>query len=405
MAISEKRKRKTSFINVRFLCSEGCDSCCRRPIGVPLTKTDRKRLFSKGQADFLEENNHPLFPYRLGVNQNACCFLSPFGKCLIYDIRPLLCRTYPLQINFSLDGNILWCLEHCPGLNENRGGFIDDRYLENIELEIEGIEGKSFFDGMKNYVLKNHNQISPFTRILQNTYFIEPDTKNRIRNIISKVLSVPEFEALSIKGRFECMYHDLLPIYKKIFFGKIIRDHDTRCHANLAVMEDAWKIFYEILPELAKESSVREKIHLEKLEKEGRIVGARPEEKKDSPKGPSLICVTGYDGRKIEIHSRRLMKMLPIHSMAMKREKGFFKELLKREGLYGKSNVDVPLDCELYFLFLAADSIELKANAFAIEKGKDEISEAEIKEAIWIIERSLGGLLERAMAFHWGKTK
>lgn len=392
------RSRRVSFHNCRFRCSENCDSCCRRTEGVQMTLADINRIGRQGLNGYFKKNNHLLFPYRLRTEENKCILLSTSGKCLLYDSRPLLCRLYPFQINFSNNGDILWCIEHCPGFDEPKGLPINAEYLNALEEEMKRLEGDKFFDNLKKYVLNGARETVLFSPICHKTSYAKWETKERFREIIEKLLFLPEFEELSMRGRLECIIYDLWPKFKNIIGGEKLQVEDCTTFISCKSLEKAYKIFRVHLLELCRDSVEREKDHLARLEKNGKLVSAGSNEKERVHSKISTANITGYDGRRISVDADKLMRTLPFGSNAKNSEEAYFCELLHRNGKFGGYNVDLTVDCELFFLFLTADSLELKANAFALEKQNEEIGEGEMKEAIWIIERMLGSLLKRAMA-------
>lgn len=391
------RSRNVSFNNCKFRCAKNCDSCCRRSEGVFLTMADWGRISSQGFEAFFKPSNHPLFPHRLKTEKNKCIFLSSKKKCLIYNTRPLLCRIYPLQINFSNDGDILWCVEHCPGLDEPTGRPINAEYLNAVEQEMERLEGKKIIEKIKKYVLQQRKKMALFTPVFNKASWIEWETKKKFREIIEELIFLPEFEDLSIRGRIECIIYDLWPKFKNIIFRENLAIENSTTFVGLKSLEKAYEILNVFLPRLLKSSIEHEKIHLEGLENRGKLVSDRFNKNESGGLKESFLRVHGYDGRTISLNPAKLMHMLPFSENAGFIEEAYFRELLHREGKFGGYNVDLTVDAELFFLFLTADSLELKANAFAIEKKKEEIGENEMKEGIWIIDRMPGSLLKRAM--------
>jgi len=67
---------------------EGCDLSCWESCGpVPMGPTERARVEAALGA--------PLEPVVSLLHRNAMCpALSAFGRCLVYDVRPLLCRLW-----------------------------------------------------------------------------------------------------------------------------------------------------------------------------------------------------------------------------------------------------------------------------------------------------------------------
>jgi hypothetical protein len=275
---------------------------------------------------------------------------------------------------------------------------LDAAYLDSLENEMAHLEGEGFFEKLKKYVLKDRSEANQFLWIIPLEFFAWRETKSRFRAIAEEILFIPELKKLTMRGRFECLIYDLLPPFKKIVVEEISARGGEAYLLDTKTLEKAYGRFRPFLSELGIVSADREKEHLLKLENRGRLIyGRKGSSATEAAKG-SKILVYGFDGRPVSVETRKIMSMLPMTMEATGRETAYFRELLCREGRFGKYNVDLTVDRELFFLFLVADSLELKANAFAIEKEKAKVGDEQLKEAIWIVERMLGELLERTHA-------
>ena len=86
----------------QITCSTGCHACCspgltvgareRREIANWLSKKPRKLA----QAQQIEAND----PHR----GQRCSFLSKAGKCVIYEVRPITCRSHGAPLAIAKDG-------------------------------------------------------------------------------------------------------------------------------------------------------------------------------------------------------------------------------------------------------------------------------------------------------------
>lgn len=83
-AISQRRHTEIS-------CHAGCDACCVGGLTVLSVEAFAIQEF----VDAVEGD----FPTRRGGA--ACAFLSAAGRCTIYPVRPLLCRTHGLPIRMA----------------------------------------------------------------------------------------------------------------------------------------------------------------------------------------------------------------------------------------------------------------------------------------------------------------
>ena len=392
----EPFKWTQSFSNASFRCPLKCHACCRRSIGPGLTKKDYQRISREASdSQVAEKRDHPLFPYRLKTREGACLFLNSQGQCTIYSIRPILCRLYPLQLHFQWDGKLLWCLEHCPGVGVEKGIALEGAYFESLLFELLEIESEAFLGNLRAYVLKTKRKFPLLFETPSGGVYSDWVTKTKMKEFVWEMFHAEALRSLTPRGRLECLLHELLPSFEAILKNKAGESPgEKKYYIDHLVLCDGFKEYQGIFHELAIESAARERIHLENLEKEGSIAyGAgwggttrRPQQ--------SRIIVHGFDGRKIEINAGKLMRILDITQEASQLEESYLNELQKREGRVGAISTDLTIHSEVSLMFLVADALELKANAFAIEKGKEAIGMEEVKEAVWLVERHLSGMLE-----------
>ncbi|HEX5103617.1 MAG TPA: YkgJ family cysteine cluster protein, partial [Pirellulaceae bacterium] len=117
----------------RWSCHQ-CGVCCRGSI-VPLSPADLARLKEQGWAE------HPDFrgtaittreswlggEHRLAHREDgSCVFLLPDGLCRIhkelgFDAKPLICRTFPLQVVPRDNAAIVTIRRACPSAAADRG--------------------------------------------------------------------------------------------------------------------------------------------------------------------------------------------------------------------------------------------------------------------------------------------
>jgi Fe-S-cluster containining protein len=389
-------KWAVSFSGISFRCPLNCDLCCRRPIGPSLTVKDYQRITQHlSYSNFADKRAHPLFPYQLKVKNGACIFLDKKGKCSIYSVRPLLCRLYPLQLHFQWDGKLLWCLEHCPGVGSEKGISFSEPYIENLLHVLIEIEGDVFFNDLREYVLQTKQPLTPLFKIGTRVAYSSWPTKIQMKDIVREMFHAEALGTLTPRGRLECIFQELLPSLKEIVLNKAEElPGEKRLLVRNHVLCEAYIQYIEVFSMLSFESVVREKIHLKNLETKGNIAYGVGEQKIIRHKQQDSIIIHGFNGRKIEINTSRLMRNLKIEPEAVLVEEEYLDELQRREGRFGKASTDLTVNSEVLLMFLAADALELKANAFAIERGKDTIGIAQIKEAVWIVERALLHLFE-----------
>lgn len=76
-----------------FKCPrEGCFDCCGPVFMVKAEYLEIKRLIRARSKLWLEQQRRPLAPDKDGVVPLTCPLLSRFGKCMVYEARPIACR-------------------------------------------------------------------------------------------------------------------------------------------------------------------------------------------------------------------------------------------------------------------------------------------------------------------------
>lgn len=124
---------------VAFNCALGCDTCCRQDLTIlPIEAARVARALARLPGVTIRTIRDR------ARSKQACVFLDPgVGACLIYEDRPLICRSHGLAV--LADG----VLDHCP-LNfahepPARGGVLDlARINEPLVLinRLAGFEGE-----------------------------------------------------------------------------------------------------------------------------------------------------------------------------------------------------------------------------------------------------------------------
>ena len=124
-------------------CRAGCDGCCQFRLTVSpveaeeirrgvaaLPKKDRARLAKRARA--------------IGDAMGPCPALEPDGRCGIYDVRPIVCRTHGLPMRVPGDARL-------PVLGDGLGGGVNTTGLSVCPLNftttpIERVEADCLLD-------------------------------------------------------------------------------------------------------------------------------------------------------------------------------------------------------------------------------------------------------------------
>ena len=97
-----------------FRCRKGCSDCCHAAFDISLAEgvlilKHFHRLGRKTRREILKQAKRAEKKWQTALSQKkelalvriACPLLSPDDQCLLYDVRPVNCRTYgaPTEIN------------------------------------------------------------------------------------------------------------------------------------------------------------------------------------------------------------------------------------------------------------------------------------------------------------------
>jgi Uncharacterised protein family (UPF0153). len=92
------------------VCRRCKASCCR--LGGPdFTGSEKDKILQAGKKDFFVEINKNHF--EIDCKRGVCPYLAKDNSCSIHDIRPLMCRVWPLNIEFIKDEKYLMMID-CP---------------------------------------------------------------------------------------------------------------------------------------------------------------------------------------------------------------------------------------------------------------------------------------------------
>jgi len=99
----EKSKEITTRYQEKIRCGKGCHSCCLHGLTVNGLEREniRQYLIARPTLTDKVEANVKLNPH----NGQRCSFLDSEGACLIYEARPIVCRSHgvPLKTSFKAD--------------------------------------------------------------------------------------------------------------------------------------------------------------------------------------------------------------------------------------------------------------------------------------------------------------
>ena len=386
--------RSCSFEGVGYACSR-CGSCCRTGEGPGVTPKDYRRIRDNLRiSNFAETRTNPILPYKLKVSGKACIFLKGENKCTVYNFRPLLCRLYPFYPHIKWNGQVIWCVEHCPGMSNPKRRPIDDRCQREFCKEIVELEGQRFLSKLRRFTLSIKKPTTPIFGECDVFLYGDWLAKERALSIVWKMFLSKTVSALTPRERLECLHYDVLPFFLGMVRQRMLCEPPSRSfHLNENCLVKAYDEFRKFLPDLLQRSRNIETVHRKLLADKGILVyrAANGNIAKCSRDDRVTILKRTGDGTQVKVDD--IMHSLPFSNRATREEVKYIRELIRREGRYGKETIDLPVNEIVYLLFRVADIVELKANAFAIRHHGSKIGSRDMQAAICAVERVLAGLV------------
>lgn len=133
--LSRKVTQKFSEIQARrpadFACRPGCHSCCVPEITVVAVEREYIRKFLLDNAERLARVQS--LAAQNPFQGERCAFLEADGKCSIYEVRPLVCRSHGAPLVARLKNDDL-TLDACP-LNFTETDLAEISNQDTIQLD------------------------------------------------------------------------------------------------------------------------------------------------------------------------------------------------------------------------------------------------------------------------------
>jgi len=130
--------------HVRFECSR-CTLCCgdtntRTRHILLLTKETEEisRTSSKAPRTFARRViGHRPYAYEMKKDKEGKCVFLSQNRCIIYGVRPLICRCYPFELKPGKNGShVFSATSECPGLGSGER-LKEDYFNELFQLARE----------------------------------------------------------------------------------------------------------------------------------------------------------------------------------------------------------------------------------------------------------------------------
>ena len=90
-----------SQLGERLQCHAGCSSCCTVISVFPVEAAAIRNLLET----LPEQQRNEIRAHAAGQSGSDSCPLLRDGLCLLYEVRPVICRTHGLPIVYTEDGN------------------------------------------------------------------------------------------------------------------------------------------------------------------------------------------------------------------------------------------------------------------------------------------------------------
>jgi Fe-S-cluster containining protein len=149
MAISEDSIRFKFPEDVRFECNR-CALCCgdteTKTRMILLLKSEAERISRKTLKkinEFAEriEGQEP-YVYLMGKTFDGKCVFLEDNLCVVYEMRPLICRFYPFKLDNAGNRNYVFTYtEECPGIGS--GPQLKRRFFNTLFTEFMASMGQN----------------------------------------------------------------------------------------------------------------------------------------------------------------------------------------------------------------------------------------------------------------------
>ena len=121
--MSPAKREPWYHAGLRFECQQ-CGRCCGGEPGVVWVKRDEARAIAHYMRISVEEfydRYTRKMGLRVSLNElpNGDCVMLRDGRCTVYPVRPIQCKTFPFwpwSMNSQLDWDAL--AANCPGINK-----------------------------------------------------------------------------------------------------------------------------------------------------------------------------------------------------------------------------------------------------------------------------------------------
>jgi Fe-S-cluster containining protein len=125
-------------VAVRFQCVK-CGICCgdtkEKTRHILLLRTEAKQIAKATLQPILEftvkiKDKAP-YSYEMKKTEDGKCIFLENNCCIIYTVRPLICRFYPFELKIAHSGKYMFLYTpECPGIN--KGPILSKNYFRKL---------------------------------------------------------------------------------------------------------------------------------------------------------------------------------------------------------------------------------------------------------------------------------
>jgi len=99
----EKSKEITTRYSEKIRCGKGCHSCCLHGLTVNGLERENIRQYLTSHPDV---STKAVLNAKTNPHQGQrCAFLDAAGACIIYEARPIVCRSHGVPLKATLEGD------------------------------------------------------------------------------------------------------------------------------------------------------------------------------------------------------------------------------------------------------------------------------------------------------------
>ncbi|SDF22130.1 Fe-S-cluster containining protein [Methanolobus vulcani] len=183
---------------LRFNCLEGCGFCCSFPAEVREWEKYFSIILEKNSEAFRKWKNeysclNGIYTMRQRQDRGSCILLRDDKRCGIYDIRSLLCRTFPVKFFFG------WRVQLYPSMSCR--GFSDEAVNDMTDLGKEAIA--ELPEGLMDQMLEKSKALYASLPEKIHDYMTPDQLHTLLLEHVDKMLFYPWSVSDEARGEFE----------------------------------------------------------------------------------------------------------------------------------------------------------------------------------------------------------